>query len=341
MDKERYLSELREALLDAGKARRYTLACLSYATRLLDEGLPVIFDIKHLSLLLGIDPYTFGELFYSIDNSGYHEMEIPKKSGGMRKLSVPTVDLKYIQRWILDNILSNIHISEYANGFVEGKSIVTNAVGHIGAECVINLDIKDFFPSISYEQVFYIFRYYGYTKQLSYILAKLCTYKGSLPQGSPASPYITNILCLKMDKRLGGLAKKYAAVYTRYADDITFSGAKGIKSLLPAAQKIIIEEGFVVNSQKTHTACRHQRQEVTGLIINDGTLKIPKEYKRKLRQEIYYCKRYGVCEHQEKTGKKYAFFREHLYGKAYFIHMVEPELGEKLLAELDDIEWEY
>lgn len=239
MDKGRYLDELREALLAAGKKKNYTLACLSYAERLLNEELPVIFDVKHLSLLLGINPYAFGELLYSVDDYGYHEMEIPKKSGGMRKLSVPSVDLKYIQRWILDNILSNIHISEYANGFAEGKSIVTNAMGHIGAECVINLDIKDFFPSVSYEQVFRIFRYYGYTKQLSYVLAKLCTYKGVLPQGSPASPYITNILCLKLDKRLSGLAKKYVAVYTRYADDITFSGTRGIKALLPIAEKIM------------------------------------------------------------------------------------------------------
>lgn len=167
-------------------------------------------------------------------------------------------------------------------------------------------------------------------------MAKLCTHNGFLPQGSPASPYITNILCLKMDKRLGGLAKKYDAVYTRYADDITFSGKKGILSLLPIAEKIIQDEGFSLNTQKTP-----QRQEVTGLIINNGTLKIPKEYKRKVRQEIYYCKRYGVYDHQEKTGENHAFYREHLYGKAYFIHMVEPELGEKLLDELDDVKWEY
>ena len=341
MDKERYLSELQMALRDAGKSKRYISACLSYASTLLNEGLPVIFDVKHLALLLGIDPFEFGELFYSIDGFGYHEMEIPKKSGGIRKISVPSVDLKYIQRWILDNILSKIHVSDYANGFVADRSIVTNAAAHIGAYCVINLDIKDFFPSISYEQVFYIFKYYGYTKEISYVLAKLCTHNGFLPQGSPASPYITNILCLKMDKRLGELAKKYEAVYTRYADDITFSGKKGILSMIPVAEKIIREEGFSVNAQKTRSALKHQRQEVTGLIINDGTLRIPKEYKRKFRQEIYYCKKYGVYDHQEKAGENYAFYREHLYGKAYFIHMVEPGLGEKLLAELDDIEWEY
>lgn len=341
MDKERYLSELQMAFRNARKSERYISACISYASTLLNEGLPVIFDFKHLALLLGIDPFEFGELFYSIDDFGYHEMEIPKKSGGMRKISVPSVDLKYIQRWILDNILSKIHVSEHANGFVVNRSIVTNATAHIGADCVINLDIKDFFPSISYEQVFYIFKYYGYTKGLSYVMAKLCTHNGFLPQGSPASPCITNILCLKMDKRLGGLAKKYDAVYTRYADDITFSGGKGILSLLPIAEKIIQDEGFSLNAQKTRSALKHQRQEVTGLIINDGTLKIPKEYKRKVRQEIYYCKKYSVYDHQEKTGENYAFYREHLYGKAYFIHMVEPELGEKLLDELDDIKWEY
>ena len=133
---------------------------------------------------------------------------MPKKNGGVRIINIPSADLKYIQRWILKYILNNIHVSEHANGFVKSKSILTNAQNHVNSECIVNIDLKDFFPSIEFEQVFKIFKYYGYTKELSYTLAKLCTFQGVLPQGSPASPAITNIICLKLDKRLSSLGEK-------------------------------------------------------------------------------------------------------------------------------------
>lgn len=340
MDDEKYLRELREALAARGRSERYTSACLSYAEKLLREGLPVIFDPGHLARLLGTDFTGLSALLWSIDSYGYHTVEIPKKAGGTRTLSIPSVELKYIQRWILDNLLSKIRVSEHATGFLPGKSILTNASAHIGAECVVNLDIEDFFPSVSDEAVYRIFRYYGYTREVSTVLTRFCTYQKALPQGSPASPCITNIVCLKLDKRLAGLARAYGAVYTRYADDITFSGKRGLRSILPAAEKIIGEEGFRVNRGKTHASLRHQRQMVTGLLINDGAVKIPKEYKRRLRQEIYYCRKYGVSEHQLRAGEVRAFYREHLYGKAYFVQMIEPELGKRFLSDLDSVEWE-
>ena len=106
------------------------------------------------------------------------------------------MELKYIQRWILDNILSKIKVSEFATGFCANCSIVDNAKYHINKECVINIDIKDFFPSISFERIFRVFAYYGYTKEVSFFLAKLCTYEDELPQGSPASPMLSNIVNL-------------------------------------------------------------------------------------------------------------------------------------------------
>lgn len=341
MNKTEYLTALQEGLKSANKGEKYILACCNYATKLIDSGLPVLFDNRHLALALGIAPFDFGKLLYSIDEYCYHKVEIPKKKGGVRVLDIPSVELKYIQRWILDNILDKIHISTYANGFIKNKSILTNAQLHVNSECVINIDLKDFFPSISFKQVFGIFRYYGYTKELSYTLSKLCTYQGTLPQGSPASPAITNILCLKLDKRLGELGKSFQASYSRYADDITFSGKKAIAHLLPAAMGIIRDEHFSVNLEKTHIAYSHQRQEVTGLIVNGKQVRISQKYKRKLRQEIYYCKKYGVRNHLEYIDDHHAFYKEHLYGQAYFINMVEPILGKELLELLDSISWEY
>lgn len=341
MDKEKYLSEPEAGLCDQGRSVRYIAACMKYANTLLNAGLPVIFDTTHLALLIGIETRAFGKLFASIDEGCYRELRIPKKNGGERTLDIPSVDLKVIQRWILDNILSKMHVSQCAHGFVTGKSIVTNAVIHTGKECIINMDIEDFFPSVSFERVFRVFKYYGYTKELSYVMARLCTYKGYLPQGSPASPAITNILCLKLDKRLNQLAQTYHCSYSRYADDLTFSGNKGIGSMISIVDQIISDEGFRINKGKTRIAYKHQRQEVTGLIVNENELRVSKDYKRRLRQEIYYCKKYGVDDHQKRKGPVFSYFKEHLYGKAYFVKMVEPFLGEKFLSELDEITWEY
>lgn len=341
MDKTEYLVSLKHELKEAGRSEKYIITCCNYAAKLLDSNLPVIFDNKHLALLLGITPIDLGKLIYSIDDYCYHEVKIPKKSGGVRTLDIPSVDLKYIQRWILDNILINMRVSVHADGFVKNKSILTNAKKHINSDCIVNIDLKDFFPTIKFDQVFSIFKYYGYTKELSYTLSKLCTHCGILPQGSPASPFITNIICLKLDKRLSALAEKYGAIYSRYADDITFSGNKSIFRILPVATNIIRYEGFSLNLDKTHISFKHQRQEVTGLIVNGNKVHVSQKYKRKLKQEIYYCQKYGVSSHLQHINDYHTFYKEHLYGQAYFIKMVEPSLGQKFLADLDSIAWEY
>ena len=186
-----------------------------------------------------------------------------------------------------------------------------------------------------------MFFYYGYTKEISFVLTKLCTYRGKLPQGSPASPYLSNIVCLKMDKRLHQLASKNGADYTRYADDITFSGDYRIQYCMPLIQRIIEDEGFYINSAKTRILYKHQRQEVTGLIVNNQMVRINKKYKRNVDQEIYYCLKYGVSSHLQRIGCEKSFYKEHLYGKVYFIKMVEPEVGNHLLNKLSEINWEY
>lgn len=341
MDRDKYLFELEIALREAGKSGHYILACLNYARRLIDCNLPVIFDLRHLALLIGIEPSDLDKILYLSGTNLYRETKIPKKSGGERTLFIPSVTLKYIQSWILNNILYNIKISQHANGFCKGRSIVSNAKIHLGQECLINVDIKDFFPTVTIEQVFRIFAYYGYTKEVSYVLAKLCTFEGNLPQGSPASPYISNIISLKLDKRLSTLSDKYKATYSRYADDITFSGGKGLENIIPVAEKIINDEGFTINKNKTHVSYSHQRQSVTGLIVNEKEVKISKAYKRKLQSEIYFCKKYGVREHQKHCNDTHRFYKEHIYGKVYFINMVEPKLAKTLLAQLDEINWDY
>ena len=338
--KEEYIQALTLSLQEAGKGNAYIHICINYADRLLDNHMPVIFDVTHLSLLLGVEKNYLTFMLFSLEHH-YREHLIPKKSGGFRQLYMPSVTLKYIQRWILDNILCHMHLSNYATGFRSKTSIVDNAKLHLNQDCIVNLDISDFFPSIDFETVFRIFNYYGYTKELSYVFAALCVYENMLPQGSPASPYISNVVSLRLDKRLNGLANSYEAVYSRYADDITISGNSGVVKCVPIAKRIIEEEGFCVNEKKTRIAYSYQRQEVTGLTINGGQVRVKKSYKRALMQEIYYCQRFGVDNHLRHIQSDKNFYKEHLYGKAYFLYMVEPDEGKKAIENLNIIKWDY
>lgn len=337
---DEYIKKLKLLLENSDYEEEYKRKCIEYAERLLLNGLPVIYDLEHLILVLGIKKKILTKMIFAYHNF-YSTVEIPKKSGGSRKLQIPSVELKYIQRWILDNILKKIKISKHAIGFCNEKSIVDNAKIHIGNKCILNMDIKDFFPSINFEMVFRIFIYYGYTKELSFIFTRLCTYDGFLPQGSPTSPYISNIVSLKIDKRLSRLAEKYHANYSRYADDITFSSNSSMKKLPEIIQKILLEEGFMVNKKKTRFQYFYQRQEVTGLIVNNGRVRVKKSYKKELYQTIYYCQKFGVNNHLEKINCHKNFYKEYLYGKAYFINMVEPEEGKKIFKLLEEIQWDY
>lgn len=339
-DKTQYISEFKIEL-QKQYGKYYTHICIEYAKKLLDNNLPVIFDFEHLSLLLGIKKEKLASLVFGEEELIYKKVLIPKKRGGTRELLIPNNTLKYIQKWILDNILNNIRVSQFAKGFEKNKSILDNAIVHINQRCIINMDLQDFFPSIEMDRIFKVFYYYGYTKEISFILSKLCTYKGTLPQGSPASPKIANIICLKLDKRISNLCKKYEAKYSRYADDITISGNKGISGIIQIIEEIVEDEGFKLNKKKTRIAYNNKRQEVTGLNLNSGKVTVPREYKRKLMQEIYYCQKYGVEDHLKHIRCEKAFYKEHLYGKAYFINMIEPESAVKILNELNNINWDY
>lgn len=339
-NEKRYIIEL-ENELRKNYGQYYTNICLNYAKKLLENNLPVIFDFEHLALLLGIKGEKLASLVYGKEELLYKKMFIPKKKGGTREIVIPNNNLKYTQKWILDNILNYMKVSIYSKGFEKSKSILDNATVHLNQECIINMDLKDFFPSIKCDRVFRIFYYYGYTKEISFVLSKLCTYNGKLPQGSPASPKIANIICLKLDKRISKLCEKYDAKYSRYADDITISGKKGIETIIDIVTTIVENEGFKINKNKTRVAYRNKRQEVTGLNLNSGKVTVPREYKRKLMQEIYYCQKYGVDNHLTYIKCEKAFYKEHLYGKAYYINMIEPKSAKKVLDELGKINWEY
>lgn len=333
-----YINLLELKLTEKGYGNRYKKICIRYAEVLINQGLPVIFDLKHLSLLMGIENNVLS--YYVINsNKFYKEHQILKSNGSFRTISNPSYNLKAIQRWILDNILYLFPVHTHAYGFVKGRNIKDNALVHINKELVLNIDIKNFFPSIKFEQVFYLFLDHGFTKELSYSLAELTTFNGVLPQGAPTSPYIANIVCHRMDKRLLALSTKIKANYSRYADDITISSDENIRKYVDTIKSIIIDEGFNINYRKLRLQTKNNMQEVTGLIVNEN-VKVKRKYKKRLEQHIYYCEKFGVYSHlQENGADNKSYFKEYLYGMANFVKMIEPEEGVKFLIRLDEINW--
>ena len=267
---------------------------------------------------------------YTVSNSiskHYHSVSFPKKNGGVRKLSVPDNDLKYIQRRISDVLLFDMPVSPYATAYRLCSSTVKNASQHINKDWVIKLDIANFFDSILYstvkEKAFPIKKY---SEKVRILLAMLCYYKDSLPQGAPSSPAISNIILYSFDMRVGKWCQSKSISYTRYCDDLTFSGNGEIPDIIPFVSRELFKEHFFINSQKTVIAKKHSRQSVTGLIVNKK-VNIPSEYKRKIRQEIYYCRKFGVENHIKKADIKdtAAEYLNSLLGKVNYVLSVLPD----------------
>ena len=313
---------------------------ICYNDRLTSMGIPVIYNLRHVRKIFHIKKRDQEKFFGKDRNQLYHKFAIPKKSGGYREIEAPCDELKSIQRWIKDEIVDRFVVSQFATGFRQRYSIVENAQRHVGKDLVINMDLKEFFPSVQYSEVFRMFCYAGYRRDVAHLLTKLCTNSDNrLPQGSPASPSISNHVLLKLDKRLGKFAESIEATYSRYADDITFSGKKGIVSIVPIVTTIIEDEGYCVNEKKTRFQYKNHRQEVTGIIVNDK-LGVSSKIEDELRNAIYYIDKFGLSSHMEYIKCNKLFYKDHLYGIAYFIKMVEKEKGQKYLERLDDLNWD-
>lgn len=283
----------------------------------------------------------------------YRRFAMPKKTGGTRKISAPMFKLKDVQHWVLENILNKISIHDAAHGFVANRSIVTNAAPHAKAAVVVNFDLKDFFPTITFKRVKGVFRHMGYSEAVATILALICTeadvdeamldgekwFIGNgerhLPQGAPTSPAITNILCQKLDKRLTGLAKKMNFNYTRYADDLSFSSGdtKHINSLQQLLPKIITEEGFVLHPDKTKIMRNGAKKEVTGITVNDK-LGVDRKTLKKFRAALHNIETKGAAHaHWGSSGH----IISSMEGYANFVLMVDKEKGGKLKGELNTV----
>ena len=318
------LSIWTEYFQDRGLSLNLIESYIKYVQDMYQKGYPPIFEFNHLSQLMGMSKGYLSSVIFSPENH-YREFTIPKSSGGVREISAPYPALLECQIWIVSNILEKVKLAFVAHGFRKTKSILTNAKYHLKAPNILKIDLKDFFPSISLSRVISIFKALGYPNNVSYCLAKICTFDGCLPQGAATSPYLSNLAVRKMDWRLYHLCKKCRVIYTRYADDMTFSGDNIRYSFISIVNKIVEEEGFKVNDNKTHLHRRKGRRIVTGISVNNSDPKIPREMKRDLRQQVHYVLKYGIKSHMYKRKIRDPFYIQSLYGKLQFWKWVEPK----------------
>lgn len=293
-------------------------------------GLPVIQNLDDFSVVTHISKYTIYQLSEHSDKY-YKTYKIPKKSGGKRKISQPSKKLKGLQSWILVNILNKIQVSPSCKGFRQGSSILENALPHIGSNTILNLDLKNFFPTITSNQVYNVFKTIGYNKLIATVFTKICTYEETLPQGSPCSPMLANLTAWTLDLRIQGYVGKRGISYTRYADDLSFSGLNPTKvvKIIPMIKEIINDENFTVNHKKTRIASSARAKIVTGLIINEDSVGIGKQKYKELRAKIHHL----TLPH-EQTNEKLLY---HVGGWLSYLNSVDKERlkkAKKYISEL-------
>lgn len=366
-----------------GRTQNFIEACVQYAHNLEDRDYPVFFSIQHLAMAIGIQSDFLTALIgenensrYLYENEGvklkkYNHFFIKKKRGSYREIMAPHKDLKYIQKWLLFNILSKVPLAESCKGFRSGISIHDNASIHSNAKIILKVDLLKFYDTITEKRIYGVFEKIGYAKNLAYSLAKLCTAEHHdkywsdfnqnekkilsyylefkppiLPQGAPSSPTLANIVATKMDKRFEGLGEKLKFSYSRYADDLTFSiNHIGTLPPLNLIRKIIEEENFYINEDKITYMHRGSKQYVTGLTVTNG-VHTSKKYRKKIARHIYFCRKYGVENHLLKNIEQFPTynslkFHDWLYGHICFIHSIDKVASQKLLNDFNKISWSF
>jgi len=309
----------------------------------------------------------------------YYFFSLPKARGGERLILAPKPTLKRVQRWILDRILSPVPVGDCVHGFRRHRSIRTNAEPHCGKEVVVRFDLEDFFHTVTYRRVRGLFRSLGYSTEVSVLLGLLTTfrpraypyefmrhvphlvwlrstssrrrsYRGFpttppfLPQGAPTSPAIANLVARRLDRRLAGLARRFGADYSRYADDLTFSGQAGFRRdldrFLPFVRRIVQEEGFYLASGKQRIRRKGGRQTVTGVVVNRHP-NPPRDTYRRLRALLHKAATRGPSDVylDDRPWVDPAELRRYFEGWVAHVSNVNRAKGERLRTVLERVKW--
>ena len=335
---------------------------------------PEVDDLARLAELLEL---PLEQLVWAADTQGrqrrtpagplhvYRHTWRPRLGTTPRLLESPTPLLRAVLRRVSDRILAWVPVHPAAHGFVRGRSALSNARIHIGADVVIGLDLRTFFTSITVARVNGLFRSMGYQEPVAWTLAALCTHQTPakvltamppggdstarhrqraelrarhLPQGAPTSPALANLAAHGLDRRLAGLADQLGLSYTRYADDLTFSGSGrgvGVSRLIRTVGEIVRDESFVLNTGKTRVRYAGERHEITGLVANEQ-LSVPRAYHDQLRAVLHDAVLHGP-EAANRDGLPN--FRDHLAGRVGWVESVNPVRGRRLRTQFDAIVW--
>jgi len=322
--------------------------------RLSAQRLPIIENSTQLADAMGISLSELRFIAYKkrvSQYSHYQHFSIPKKTGGVRNISAPMPRLKRAQYWLLDNLFSKLTIHSAAHGFIVGRSIVSNAEAHVGKDVVINMDLENFFPTITFGRVKGLVKSFGYSEALATTIAAICTDAEQalveldgqdyyvdqsvhrLPQGAPTSPVISNLICRRLDPRIQGAAQALGFTYTRYADDLSFSGngksGNDVQQLLWRVKQIISAEGFNVHPKKTRIMRKHRHQEVTGVVVNKK-LNVDRKTLKKFRALLYQIEQNGPEGKHWGNGELFSA----IHGYANFVAMVNPAKGQFLRQQV-------
>lgn len=221
-----------------------------------------------------------------------------------------------------------------AHGYVRKRSTLTNAQAHCGAPVLLRADIRSFFPSIKRPRLVALFTRLRLHAQIVSTLSTFVTIRDELPLGLHGSPLLANLVCLDLDNKLQALGKTYGCVYTRYADDLAFSGTDNVPSRIEVSD-ILAGEGFELSSTKFRVTKRGQAHFVTGLSISDAIRpRVPKQLKRRIRQELFYCDKYGIQEHLSTGGESgVPNGVNRIDGTLRYLHGIERELGQRWRRE--------
>jgi retron-type reverse transcriptase len=322
--------------------------------------LPVLATPADVARAMGLSISRLRWLAFHSDASEvshYVRFTVPKKSGGVRELAAPHRDLAAAQQWIFENVLQPLPTHPAAHGFVKGRSICTNAAPHVGQCALVNLDLENFFPAITFHRVRGALQQLGYSPAVATIFALLATesprleveYAGrrfhvatgprALPQGACTSPALSNLISRRLDARLSGIAAKLGWRYTRYADDMSFSAdaAASLQEktgyLLARIRHIVQEEGFTVNEAKTRVLKTSASMHVTGLVVNER-IGVRRREVRKLRAILHNAAKHGLAS---QNRDDHPHFESQLRGRIAFVEMVNPGQARDLVEAFQNL----
>ncbi len=368
--------------LDRGRNQGIDLEVLNNAIDQIEQvivphpEIPAILSLNHLAQRVGVS-YQGLRAIVERHEDPYRHFSIRKRSGGWRRISVPSPDLMRVQRWLALHVLNPLRVHHSSYAFKPGSSIVKCASRHCGARWLVKMDIVGFFSSISEIQIYRVFRAIGYQPLVAFELARLTTrspvssprymlptwlsrqrhatisaynsaHLGYLPQGAPTSPMLSNLIMRDADAKIERVAKAFNLSYTRYSDDLIFStrdndfSRSRASRLVANTTRLLARMGLYPQKRKTKIVPPGARKIVLGLVVDGATPKLAREFRSLLRQHLYYLESVGPTEHAKKRGFETVWgMHSYIRGLIDFAKMIDRPYADALLARFDAVGWPF